>query len=295
MGRRTPRQTPETAQIVHDREGFLGALRGRTNVPIPVGRDANSLARSRAGGAAASAVRAYQDVFTLTGVVPEGEVGETVELTYLPLTYSEHAYLNGVYQQEGADYDWTRESGTRVITVRAPMDARAGDVLIVEYLYYAGSPIVPVDAIPAPTPAYLEFGAVWKYKTDLPKSTPYYLDSFDDSSWDEGPSGFGFSWPPTYLGTDTGSWGSSPNGLWTRARFSLPEAKTVTMRITQDNDMTIYIDEAQRWNMSTPGGYTFTVTRSLTAGEHLIAVWGRNIGGAALSLVTIDDPNSWPS
>jgi hypothetical protein len=82
-------------------------------------------------------VRAYQDEFVLAG----GE--ETVELTYLPLTYSEHTYLNGVYQREGDDYDWTRESGTRTITVKAAMDARADDVLIVEYLYYAGTPVTP--------------------------------------------------------------------------------------------------------------------------------------------------------
>jgi hypothetical protein len=148
MGRRLPRPTPETAQVVHQREAFLGALRGRSNVPIPVGRDANSLARSRAGGASASAVRAYQDEFVLAG----GE--ETVELTYLPLTYSEHAYHNGVYQREGDDYDWTRESGTRSVTVKTAMDARAGDILIVEYLYYAGTPVTPVTAL-RPDPGFL--------------------------------------------------------------------------------------------------------------------------------------------
>lgn len=143
MARRVPRRPPEVAAVEHMRESFAGATRGRSSVPLPVSRDSKLLARMRNGSAnPLNVVRAYQDEFVLSG----GE--ETVELTYLPLTYSEHVYLNGVYQREGADYDWTRQSGTRTVTVKAAMDARDDDVLIVEYLYYVGAPVIPGDSTP---------------------------------------------------------------------------------------------------------------------------------------------------
>jgi hypothetical protein len=110
-------------------------------------------------------VRAYQDEFVLAGGAEE------VELTYLPLTYSEHTYLNGVYQREGDDYDWTRESGTRTVTVKAAMDARAGDILIVEYLYYAGTPVRPTTVVDFPS------GPAWWYRFDDDVTATSFADS----------------------------------------------------------------------------------------------------------------------
>ena len=140
MARRVPRRTPETAQAEHAREAFGGAAKGRSALPLPTAWDTKLQARLRAGGPnplTSGAVRAYQNEYVLSGGA------ETVTLTYLPLEYSEHVYLNGVYQREGPEYDWTRDSGSRTVNVLTPMDARAGDILTVEYLYYAGVPVAP--------------------------------------------------------------------------------------------------------------------------------------------------------
>lgn len=158
--RRVPRRPPEAAASEHRRESFGGAFKGRSAVPLPVRRDRGT---PDLLGTATDQVLAYQDVFTLSGGA------ESVELTYLPLLNSEHVYLNGVYQREGSAYDWTRAAGTRTVNIDADMDARSGDVLVVEYLYYLGTPVDPLDLGAA---AYVANASLTGYLTSDTPSLP---------------------------------------------------------------------------------------------------------------------------
>lgn len=231
MTRRVPRRTPETAQAEHLREAFGGATRGRSAVPLPVSRDSKILARLRAGGSnPLPGVLAYQDTFTLTGGA------ETVELTYLPLTFSEHAYLNGVYQREGDSYDWTRDSGTRTVNVLAPMDARAGDIFIVEYLYYAGLPSTPSPLASFPT------GPLFWYKFDETSGTSitdYGSMAFDGTLGSQGTLGGDPIAPLSAKSLITGNKGASSFYVGSSAFFNNTVSQGVWFQSSDVDDLTI--------------------------------------------------------
>lgn len=89
----------------------------------------------------ASGVLFKRDRFEL---VADGAQDHT--LTFLPLDDSEHVYLNGVEQDEGAD--WTRDE--QVLSILAAMDALTDDMLEVRYSYDAGAPVQPTDSDAVP-------------------------------------------------------------------------------------------------------------------------------------------------
>lgn len=63
---------------------------------------------------------------------------QTINLTHLPITHSEHLYWNGIYQP---GTEWTRVG--QVITVPDPGGVIAvGDELVVEYAYQGGTVVV---------------------------------------------------------------------------------------------------------------------------------------------------------
>lgn len=128
-GRRYPRRSQGESQSSHVRSAFPGGLDGASLIPAPVGGEGwQSGAR---GGC--PEVLFYNDEFPAAGGA------QTVVLTYLPISYSEHVYLcrgggGGLYQRE--ELTWVRDAGSRTITVLVGMDARPGDVIVVEYAYY---------------------------------------------------------------------------------------------------------------------------------------------------------------
>jgi hypothetical protein len=73
---------------------------------------------------------------------------QTIILTYLPITHSEHLYWNGVYQR---GTEWTRDG--QLVTVPDPGGVIAvGDLLVMEYAYRSGEAIVgsnggPVESV----------------------------------------------------------------------------------------------------------------------------------------------------
>lgn len=118
---------------------------------------------------------------------------QSVELTYVPETYTEHVYLNTEYQDRGTD--WTREGST--LSILAAMDVRDGDLLTVQYFYLgeatAGSTEVPT----AP-----EF---WYAADSLSLSNGDPVTSWPDSSAN-GNNASGSSGPTTFIA-------SAVNGL----------------------------------------------------------------------------------
>lgn len=80
---------------------------------------------------------AKQDHFTLTSSTP------SLVLSWVPMADSEHFYLNGVYQFQGVDWE-KHEEFDHIIKPLPAMDAQAGDVVSVEYLYETAQPPPPV-------------------------------------------------------------------------------------------------------------------------------------------------------
>lgn len=92
------------------------------------------------GGPTTVGVQFMQDSTTVT------EVGDqSVELTHVPITNSEHLYWNGLYQP---GTEWTRDG--QIVSVPDPGEVCAvGDVLTVEYAYREAGLTPSANSVPA--------------------------------------------------------------------------------------------------------------------------------------------------
>jgi hypothetical protein len=115
------------------RVGAAGLVRSAAPVPEAL------RAIARAQGSLSSTSSAAQFAHDSWSLAAAG--AQTKALSFLPITYSEHVYLNGLEQLEGTD--WSRSGQT--LSVLAPMDAQVGDALEVRYAYLAGLPSLPTD------------------------------------------------------------------------------------------------------------------------------------------------------
>jgi len=145
MSRRLP-IGPEGRRLRTDPAYEAGSTRGRIGNAFPVG-DAGGRGRARATAATAAAGAGggvqFFDQFDTAPLTVAGS--QSLALTYLPLPYSEHVFLNGVRQTRGVGADYSITGQT--LNVTAAMDARVGDVLAVEYAYSGGVPTAAADGV----------------------------------------------------------------------------------------------------------------------------------------------------
>lgn len=139
-GRRYPRRSQPETQSSHVRSVFRGGLDGASNIPYPVG-----IRRDQFGsGGECPEVLFFHEEFPATGG------GQSIMLKWLPIPHSEHVYLvrgdAGTYQRQ--ETAWTRDGGSTTVRVQSMMDARAGDVIVVEYAYYMSTPFIAVPLWP---------------------------------------------------------------------------------------------------------------------------------------------------
>lgn len=135
--RRTPRGFPQ--RVTTAIESMIpGTVGGRVANASPVA-GARSDGDAENLGAVGSGVNGSESDFYRDRFVLAADGPQDVTLTYTPVDYSEHVYLNGVELDEGDD--WTRDDVT--VTLLAAADVLAGDVVDVRYAYLSGAPVTP--------------------------------------------------------------------------------------------------------------------------------------------------------
>jgi hypothetical protein len=131
-------------------------------------------------------------------------------------------------------------------------------------------------------PTSKESPAIWKYTMTKP-TDDWTKPKFDDSSWQQGPGGFGTEGTPNaVIGT---TWNTGD--IWLRRTIHLPPGKydETNLIVHHDEDAEIYINgvlATKLSNFSTDYGDEGMRSRalnSLHAGENVIAVHCRNTSG----------------
>ncbi len=108
----------------------------------------------------------------------------------------------------------------------------------------------PVPVFETVVPTSEQTAQTWRYTTDRPSST-WSSPSFDDSSWKQGPGGFGHSVAPgNPLGT---SW--TTDDIWLRRTFTLPkmspaDLRRLMVRDCHDEDIDVYINGVKAYAAS---------------------------------------------
>ena len=98
---------------------------------------------------------------------------------------------------------------------------------------------------------------IWRYSTATPNppADNWYKPDFDDSSWKQGPGGFGSPGTPgSVVGT---LWTDTPGDIWLRRTFTLPKGKLppdLQLLVHHDDDAEVYINGVLA--LSDPGFFT---------------------------------------
>lgn len=124
-------------------------------------------------------------------------------------------------------------------------------------------------------PTSQETAQTWRYTTSEPSSS-WTASNFDDTSWSEGPGGFGTSGTPgSTIGT---TWNSSK--IWIRRTFDLPalsaqQVDNLLLKVHHDEDTEVYINGVLAFSAT---GYTTTYTyQSLSdAAKNALVLGGTN-------------------
>jgi hypothetical protein len=136
---------------------------------------------------------------------------------------------------------------------------------------------------------------IWRYTFEKP-SDDWFKPSFDDSSWKEGPAGFGTEGTPGSVVRTT--WNTSD--IWIRREFDLPDMKLNDPRlmIHYDEDPEIYINgiPAAQTSGYVTGYEEYDITpeakRVFKPGKNSIAVHCHQTTGGQYIDVGIVDENA---
>ena len=105
---------------------------------------------------------------------------------------------------------------------------------------WANIPIPPKVSVVVPTSQTTPI--TWRYVTTANKPAEgWYLPSFDDSSWKEGPAGFGTNPPGVQARTP---WSDTPGDIWIRRTFDMPAGKFDDLQFLtyHDEDIEVYLN-----------------------------------------------------
>ncbi len=99
-------------------------------------------------------------------------------------------------------------------------------------------------------PTAQQEAVTWRYTTTKPGDN-WFQPGFDDSSWKQGPAGFGTRGTP---GAVVRTVWNTPD-IWLRRELTLPEGKTDDLQLLahHDEDMTVYLNGVLA---ASAGGYT---------------------------------------
>lgn len=232
--RRSPKVWQE--RVVGAIESMIpGTVGGRIANAGPIGGESSSARASIQGGVATVAQAGSDSYFEEDPLTLTADGAQDVALTYEPVEFSEDVEISGLAQTRGVD--WTRDGQT--LSLLTAMDARAGEVLTVQYAIRSGAPVDP--SLPVYS-TLVDWNATgWKYnETTWSDSTDYSASAFDDSAWSTGQAAFGSGTGPTPKNT---TW-PLDGRIWIRR--TVPDVVTA-MRITVriDNYATVWINGTQ--------------------------------------------------
>jgi hypothetical protein len=204
--------------------------------------------------------------------VASGPGTVTVHLTHVPIADSLHVRWNGVDQPPT---EWT--SSSRTVTFPDPDGLVEDlDVFSTAYAYYAYYP--PDDEF-----ENLDWGSTGPILIVADgDATDYSSPTFDDSGWTVAPTALGYPLSVDPGSSETTTWpvastttGSVNVGFWIRRRVTATADVQVTIAARVDGQHWLYVDGTlvHSYAGAVAGAdLTPSVTRTLTEGEHVIAL-----------------------
>ncbi|MCG3123233.1 MAG: Beta-galactosidase [Phycisphaerales bacterium] len=163
------------------------------------------------------------------------------------------------------------------------------------------SRVPPPPVVTVVVPTSVEAAQTWRYTTDQP-AAGWHAPAFDDSSWKEGPGGFGTRITPG--ATVRTEWNT--RSIWARRQFELGAhvPKDLLLRLHHDEDCEVYLNGVLAIKL---GGWTSSyedfpiapeALHALKPGTNTIAVHCRQTNGGQYidaGLVTVHEAPAAPS